>query len=103
VLWVELSKLLVRQPDIVQTLVRNTRLLLLLSWGIYPIAYLLTMLGRFDKSITLDIHTGQTIADVLAKPLFGLFVLAIAIEKTKFYKDMDSSLPIATTHDTELD
>ncbi|MCY7392873.1 MAG: bacteriorhodopsin, partial [Leptolyngbyaceae cyanobacterium CAN_BIN12] len=36
VLWIELSKSLVRQPAAVQTLVRNMRLLLLFSWGVYP-------------------------------------------------------------------
>jgi bacteriorhodopsin len=101
VLWVELSKSLVCQPNAVQTSVRNTRLLLLFSWGVYPIAYLLTMLGRFDRSAIVDIHLGYTIVDVLAKPMFGLLVLAIALEKTKFDKDM--GMPIATIHNTELD
>jgi bacteriorhodopsin len=96
ILWVELSKSPVRQPAAVQLLVRNTRLLLLLSWGIYPIAYLLPMLGISGESATIGIHMGQTLADVLAKPMFGLLVLAIA--KTKFDKDM-GSLPIVTTHD----
>ncbi len=98
VLWVELSQSLVHQPAAVQTLVRNTRLLLLLSWGIYPIAYLLPMLGISDKSAMIGIHLGQTLADVLAKPMFGLLVLAIAVAKTKFDKDM-GSLPIVTTQD----
>lgn len=102
VLWVELSRSLVHQPAAVQTLVRNTRLLLLLSWGIYPIAYLLPMLGISDKSAMIGIQLGQTLADVLAKPMFGLLVLAIAIAKTKFDKDM-GSLPIVTIHDAELD
>jgi hypothetical protein len=71
------------------TSVRNTRLLLLFSWGIYPIAYLLTMLGRFDKFTTVDIHLGHTIVDALAKPMLGLLVLAISIEKTKFDKPLN--------------
>jgi bacteriorhodopsin len=37
VLWVELSKSLVCQPNAVQTSVRNTRLLLLFSWGFTPL------------------------------------------------------------------
>lgn len=83
VLWVELSKSLGRQPAGVQTLVRNLRLLLLFSWGVYPIAYLLPMLGITGTTATVGVQLGYTIADVLAKPVFGLLVFAIALTKTK--------------------
>jgi bacteriorhodopsin len=101
VLWVELSKSLVRQPEAVQSLVRNMRLLLLLSWGVYPIAYLLPMLGITGTSATVGVQIGYTIADVLAKPVFGLLVFAIAVAKTKVDQGGDS-LPIATTQAAEL-
>jgi bacteriorhodopsin len=91
VLWVELSKSLVRQPEAVQNLVRNMRLLLLLSWGVYPIAYLLPMLGISGTSATIGIQIGYTIADVLAKPVFGLLVFAIALVKTKV--DLEGNAP----------
>ncbi|NJO78464.1 MAG: bacteriorhodopsin [Cyanobacteria bacterium RM1_2_2] len=102
VLWVELSKSLVRQPAPVQTLVRNMRLLLLLSWGVYPIAYLLPMLGIVGTSATVGVQLGYTIADVLAKPIFGLLVFAIALTKTKFDGE-NSGLPVEVDHVTELD
>jgi bacteriorhodopsin len=101
VLWVELSKSLVRQPAVVQSLVRSMRLLLLLSWGVYPIAYLLPMLGITGTSATVGVQLGYTIADVLAKPVFGLLVFAIAIAKTKF--DQEGSLPVVANNATELD
>jgi bacteriorhodopsin len=97
VLWVELSKSLVRQPAAVQTLVRSMRLLLLLSWGVYPIAYLLPMLGITGTTATIGVQLGYTIADVLAKPVFGLLVFAIAITKTKADQDIQT-LPISATH-----
>jgi bacteriorhodopsin len=100
VLWVELSKSLVRQPETVQVLVRNMRLLLLLSWGVYPIAYLLPMVGITGTSATIGVQLGYTIADVLAKPVFGLLVFAIAIAKTNFDSD---SLPVVPNHAAELD
>jgi len=83
VLWIELSKSLVRQPEGVQTLVKNMRLLLLFSWGVYPIAYLLPMLGITGATADVGVQIGYTIADVLAKPIFGLLVFAIALEKTR--------------------
>ncbi|NJL39043.1 MAG: bacteriorhodopsin [Leptolyngbyaceae cyanobacterium RM2_2_4] len=102
VLWVELSKSLVRQPEAVQSLVRNMRLLLLLSWGVYPIAYLLPMLGITGTSATVGVQIGYTIADVLAKPVFGLLVFAIAVAKTKVDQGGDS-IPTAAAQAAELD
>lgn len=102
VLWVELSKSLERQPENVQGLVRSMRLLLLLSWGVYPIAYLLPLIGITGTSSTIGVQLGYTIADVLAKPVFGLYVFAIAVAKTKF--DREHGNENGTAHDApELD
>ena len=100
VLWVELSKSLVRQPMEVQTLVRNLRLLLLFSWGVYPIAYLLPVFGITSATANVSVQVGYTIADVLAKPLYGLLIFSIALTKTKIDED---SLPHAATPANELD
>ncbi len=102
VLWVELSKSLVRQPAAVQTLVRNMRLLLLFSWGVYPIAYLLPMVGITGTAATVGVQLGYTIADVLAKPLFGLLVFAIAVTKTKVDQE-SGGLNIEESNAAELD
>ena len=83
VLWVELGKALERQPQEVKSLVKSLRLLLLLSWGVYPIAYLLPALGIAGASATVGLQMGYTIADVLAKPIFGLYIFAIAKAKTE--------------------
>jgi bacteriorhodopsin len=72
------------------------RLLLLLSWGVYPIAYLLPMVGITGTSATIGVQLGYTIADVLAKPVFGLLVFAIAVAKTKVDQDI-RNLPITAT------
>lgn len=101
VLWVELSRSLVRQPAAVQTLVRNMRLLLLFSWGVYPVAYLLPMLGITGTSATIGVQLGYTIADVLAKPVFGLLVFAIALTKTRIDEET-SGITIEESHAAEL-
>lgn len=102
VLWVELSKSLERQPENVQGLVRSMRLLLLLSWGVYPIAYILPLIGITGTSATVGVQLGYTIADVLAKPVFGLYVFAIAVAKTKFDREHGNENGMA--HDApELD
>ena len=102
VLWIELSKSLVRQPAAVQTLVRNMRLLLLFSWGVYPIAYLLPMLGITGTTASIGVQLGYTVADVLAKPVFGLLVFAIALTKTKVDQE-NGGLSIESGYTPEID
>jgi bacteriorhodopsin len=75
------------------------RLLLLLSWGVYPIAYLLPMLGISGTSATVGVQLGYTIADVLAKPVFGLLIFAIAVVKTKV--DQESGEPHVAAESAE--
>jgi len=83
VLWAELGKALERQPDEVKSLVKSLRLLLLFSWGVYPIAYLLPALGITGAAATVSVQVGYTVADILAKPIFGLYIFAIARAKTR--------------------
>jgi Bacteriorhodopsin len=82
VLWGELGASLDRQPPQVRVLVRNLRLLLLGTWGVYPIAYMAPFIGLDGASATVGIQLGYTIADVLAKAGFGLLIYAIAREKS---------------------
>ncbi|MEM6835394.1 MAG: bacteriorhodopsin-like [Cyanobacteria bacterium P01_C01_bin.120] len=83
VLWTELSQAVSRQPEQVKTLINGMRFLLLASWGVYPIAYLLPEIGIQGTTATVGVQVGYTIADLLAKPLFGLLVFSIARIKTQ--------------------
>ncbi|MER3479632.1 MAG: xanthorhodopsin [Meiothermus sp.] len=83
VLWVELTKVLESQPPRVRLLTRNMRLLLLASWGFYPIAYLFPVLGLSGAGAEVAVQVGYSLADILAKPFFGLLLFAIAVEKTR--------------------
>ncbi len=82
VLWGELGQALERQPGQVRVLVRNLRLLLLATWGVYPIAYMAPFLGFSGPDAVVTLQLGYTIADVLAKAGFGLLIYAIAREKS---------------------
>lgn len=95
VLWVELGRALVSQPPQVRVLVRNLRLLLLASWGFYPIAYLLPLLGVGGATGFVGVQLGYTAADILAKPLFGLLIYAIARAKTVDETDAVGAAPAA--------
>jgi bacteriorhodopsin len=83
ILWVELGKSLSTQPARVQVLVKNLRLLLLATWGVYPIAYLAPVFGFDGAGAVVALQTGYTLADILAKPFFGALIVWIAIEKSR--------------------
>ena len=84
VLFVELSKSLDRQPEGVAATVGRLRLLLIATWGVYPISYLLPLLGQdiHDPSLFMWRQVGYTLADVLAKCVFGLTIFKIARMKS---------------------
>jgi len=79
VLFVELGKSLERQSAAVQRKIKELRLLLLATWGVYPIAFIANMGATgFDEASFVLRETGYTIADILAKCLFGLVIFTIA-------------------------
>jgi bacteriorhodopsin len=82
VLFVELTKSLERQPAGVAASVKNLRLLLIATWGVYPIAYMFNIWGDASSSSFVAIQVGYTLADVLAKCVFGLTILKIARMKS---------------------
>jgi len=82
VLFVELGKSLDRQPAGVADSVKSLRLLLIATWGVYPIAYCFNVWGSASSDSFVAIQLGYTIADVLAKCVFGLTILKIARMKS---------------------
>lgn len=83
ILFVELGKNLVKQSKQVQRRLKELRLLLLATWGVYPIAFIANMNSvGFNESGFVLRETGYTIADILAKCLFGLMIFSIARMKS---------------------
>ena len=82
VLFVELGKSLGNQPAGVADSVKNLRYLLIATWGVYPIAYCFNVWGDASSDSFVAIQLGYTIADVLAKCVFGLTILKIARMKS---------------------
>ncbi len=83
VLFVELGKSLDRQSGKVKKLVDSLRYIIVITWGVYPIAYMLPSL--IDDQATAEVarQVMYSLGDVLAKPLFGLLVLGIALTKSR--------------------
>ena len=84
VLFVEVEKSLDRQPPGVASTLRKLRLLLIATWGVYPIAYLFPVLGFDGTDAFVLKQAGYTIADILAKAAFGLVIYKIAKVKSQF-------------------
>ena len=85
VLFVELSKSLDRQPAGVAATIGRLRLLLIATWGVYPISYLLPIIDSANAASSgafVNRQIGYTIADVLAKCVFGLTIYKIAKMKS---------------------
>jgi bacteriorhodopsin len=79
VLFIELGKSLERQSAEVRKKVVALRLLLIATWGVYPISFIFNMNSTgFDADGFVAREVGYSIADILAKCLFGLVIFTIA-------------------------
>lgn len=78
ILFVELAKILETEPADVAATVKRLRLLLVATWGVYPISYLLPLIGIEGTNAFVGRQVGYTVADILAKCLFGLTIYKIA-------------------------
>ncbi|MEM6365519.1 MAG: bacteriorhodopsin-like [Planctomycetota bacterium] len=92
VLWAELTKSLETQPAAARKLIEIARLVLLITWAVYPIAYALGGTvsaleakagGNVDPSGIVYLQVGYAIADMTAKAGFGMLIYFIARAKSK--------------------
>jgi hypothetical protein len=84
VLFVEISKSLAAQSPKVQGLLKTARTLLVATWGVYPITFILAMnnTGAPSFSDVVAREVGYSIADILAKCVFGLLIFTVARVKS---------------------
>lgn len=83
VLFVELGRSLDRQSVAVRKTVDWLRYIVLATWSVYPLAYVAPTV--IDNAATAEVvrQVGYAVGDVLAKPLFGLLVVLIAVLKSR--------------------
>lgn len=85
-LFVRMGPAIQKQPGEARVLLRNTRLLLLATWGFYPIVYLIPILtggAGMTAETLVAVQIGYCIADVAAKCGYGLMIYAIARAKSE--------------------
>jgi len=93
VLWVELTKSLDTQPQEARALISIARLVILITWAFYPIAYAIYgdslpgaipgIIGERSALGVVGIQVGYAIADITAKAGFGVLIYLIARAKTE--------------------
>lgn len=85
-LFVGLGPAINQETGQAKILLRNIRLLLLATWGFYPIVYLIPIVAGVSAAsagVIIAVQVGYCIADVLAKCGYGLMIYAIAKAKTE--------------------
>jgi len=98
VLFVELTKSMERQPLEVRSTVGKLRIMLVGLWGVYPIAYLMPVIGLNGAGAFVARQAGYSLADILAKAAFGLVIFKIARLKSEAdipgFSDDDYNAPL---------
>ena len=82
-LFTGLSKSIASQPESVRDLISTARVIVVVTWAFYPIVYMFPMLGIAGGKATMFVQVGYTVADILAKAAFGVYIWLIAVRKSE--------------------
>lgn len=88
VLFTQLSSAIAKQPAEARPLIHLARVVVLVTWSFYPLAYLIGALGRgedgsLSAGAVVGLQVGYTIADITAKAGFGVVIYMIARRKSE--------------------
>ena len=82
-LFVGLKSSIEGQPAEARGMVSAARYITVVTWLFYPIVFILPMIGMSGTSAVVGVQVGYSIADVLAKAGFGIFIYLIAVKKSE--------------------
>ncbi len=82
VLYAQMGEALERQSDRVSELFGLLRTVIVVTWMVYPLAFLVPYLGISDASAEVLRQVGYGFADLVAKPAFGVVLYLIARQKS---------------------
>jgi bacteriorhodopsin len=82
-LFVGLSKSVDQQPQNVRGLVNAARFMTIFAWAFYPIVYIFPMIGLTGATAITFVEVGYTVADLVAKAVFGVLIYMIAKRKSE--------------------
>lgn len=82
-LFVGLKKSIASQPENVRGMVGTARWITVLSWCFYPVVFIFPMIGFTGGAALTLVQVGYTLADIIAKSAFGIYVYNIAVRKSE--------------------
>jgi len=82
-LFVGLKNSIASQPAAARGLISAARWLTVVSWLFYPLVFVFPMIGFTGGSATTAVQVGYTVADVVAKAVFGVLIFMIAARKSE--------------------
>lgn len=82
-LFVGLKASIASQPQSVRGLVSAARWLTVISWCFYPVVFVFPMIGFTGGGATTAVQVGYTVADIVAKAVFGVLIYMIAVRKSE--------------------
>jgi len=81
-LFVGLRDSIAAQPEGARGLVNAARWLTVRAWSFYPIVFVFPMIGFTGGTAAAAVQVGYTVADIVAKAVFGVLIFAIALRKS---------------------
>lgn len=82
-LFVGLKESLEAQPESVRGLVNRARWLTVISWSFYPVVFIFPMIGLTGQTANTAVQVGYSVADIVAKAVFGILIFMIAVRKSE--------------------
>jgi bacteriorhodopsin len=82
-LFVGLKASIASQPAQARGLISAARWLTVVSWLFYPVVFVFPMIGFTGGAATTAVQVGYTVADVVAKAVFGVLIFMIAVRKSE--------------------
>jgi bacteriorhodopsin len=82
-LFVSLKAAIALQPVQARGLVSAARTLTVVSWLFYPLVFVSPMIGFTGGAATTAVQVGYTVADIVAKAVFGVLIYLIAVRKSE--------------------
>ena len=82
-LFVGLRDSIGAQPESARGLVDAARWLTVLSWSFYPVVFVFPMIGFTGGAAVTAVQVGYTVADIVAKAVFGVLIFAISLRESE--------------------
>ncbi|MEM1176711.1 MAG: bacteriorhodopsin-like [Acidobacteriota bacterium] len=83
VLFAQLKDTIANETGEVATLFKRARAVIAISWWVYPLAFVLPILGVLSGAVgEVGLQVGYSIADLIAKAFYGVVIFQIARAKS---------------------